>query len=158
MSDWVERVLALSFLVPLYLYTKALHILFVIAWMAALLMLPRLLVYHAQHKKSDSIHKLMSVSEKRLITIILFPALLGAVVTGTFLLLTPGLINWQKKAVYVKLFCVLGLITLHFLFVFWSKKLQKKQDTRSHKFYRLMNEVPYVIAIVIVFMAVVKPF
>ena len=150
--------LALSFLGPFYLTIKALHILSVIAWMAGLLMLPRLLVYHAQHKEASNIHNLMSLAERRLIAIILWPAFGGTLLTGGLLLLTPDVINWSKKAVYIKLTFAFALIILQHLFVRWSKNLQQQKDTRPHKFYRVMNEVPYLLAVVIVFMAVLKPF
>jgi len=138
-----------------YLWLKALHIIAVIAWMAGLLYLPRLFVYHAEAEPGSALSETLKIMERRLLRAIMNPAMLVALIAGGFLLTYQ---DFSSGWLHVKLVCIAGLMVMHMLMGKWRKDFEADRNTRSHKFYRFANEAPTVLMIVIVVMAVVKPF
>jgi putative membrane protein len=138
-----------------YLWLKALHIIAVIAWMAGLLYLPRLFVYHAEAEPGSALSETLKIMERRLLRAIMNPAMLVALIAGGLLLTYQ---DFSSGWLHVKLVCIAGLMVMHMLMGKWRKDFEADRNTRSHKFYRFANEAPTVLMIVIVVMAVVKPF
>ena len=146
----------LEVLADLYLWIKALHIISVIAWMAGLLYLPRLFVYHADCETHSPQSETFKIMERRLLRAIMTPAMIASFVFGGLLLVI--LNDWSAGWLYVKLICVFGLAGLHGSMSKWRREFAEDRNTRPAKFYRIMNEAPTVLMIVLVIMTVVKPF
>lgn len=140
----------------LYLWLKAVHIIAVISWMAALLYLPRLMIYHCDAETGSRQSETFKVMERRLLRFIATPAMLVAWLSGLWLIHQAQLLaaGWLQA----KLALVLALSALHGLNARWVKDFAVDQNRRSARFYRFMNEVPTVLMIGIVVLAVVKPF
>ena len=141
-----------------YLWIKALHIIGVIAWMAGMLYLPRLYVYHCRAEPGSASAQMLEVMERRLLRVIINPAMTAAFVFGILLLATPGLIDWGQVWIWVKLACVLALGALHGSFSRWRGDFAAGTNRRSERFYRIANEVPTVLLVFIVVLVVVTPF
>ena len=139
-----------------YLWVKALHVISVIAWMAGLLYLPRLFVYHAQAAKGSETSETLKVMERRLLRAIMNPALIASWVFG--LLLMMHLEAWHDGWFHAKLLAVVIMTGMHMAMARWRKDFERDANARSHKFYRAMNEVPTAAMIVIVILVIVKPF
>jgi putative membrane protein len=140
----------------LYGVLKALHIVSVIAWMAGLLYLPRLFVYHAEAEKGSAQSETFKVMERRLLRGIMNPAM-GAVWIFGLLLAWQG--DWWHAGWWqVKAALVIGLTLIHHLYARWRKDFAADRNTRPARFYRLWNEVPTILMIAIVFLVVLKPF
>ncbi len=142
----------------LVLWLKTLHILSVIAWMAGLLYLPRLFVYHAGSRPGSDTSETFKVMERRLLRGIMHPALAGTWLFGIGLAAIPGLVDWGAGWIYVKLAAVAGLTALHCCFASWRKAFAEDRNRRSAAFFRMVNEAPTLLLIVIVVMVVVRPF
>ena len=139
-----------------FLWIKALHVISVIAWMAGLLYLPRLFVYHTDCEINSPQSETFKIMERRLLRAIMTPAMIASFVFGGLLL---AILNeWSASWLYVKLIGVFGLAGLHGSMAKWRREFAEDRNTRPAKFYRIMNEAPTVLMIVIVIMAVVKPF
>ncbi len=141
-----------------YLWLKALHIIAVIAWMAGLLYLPRLYVYHCDAGPGSARSEMLKVMERRLLRAIMTPAMIAAVVFGVWLALLPDVIDWSSGWFHAKLVLVVALAAAHGLMARWRRDFAADRNTRSQRFYRIANEAPTVLMIVIVILAVVKPF
>ena len=141
----------------LYLWLKAAHVVAIIAWMAGMLYLPRLFVYHAEAGPGSPMAATFEVMERRLLKAIMNPAIVATWVLGLWLLyLEPG---WLSNGwLHVKLLCVVALTVAHHLLGRWRKDLAAGRDRHSARFYRIVNEVPTALMIVIVTMVIVKPF
>jgi protoporphyrinogen IX oxidase len=148
----------MAWLVAAYPWLKAFHIVSVIAWMAGLLYLPRLFVYHAAEKIGSPAAETFKVMERRLLRAIMNPAMLAAFGFGVLLLLTPGVVDWASGWLHAKLVLVAGLAGLHHALARWRREFAADRNTRPPRFYRLVNEVPTVLMIAIVILVVVKPF
>lgn len=142
----------------LYPWFKALHIVSVIAWMAAMLYLPRLFVYHAGVPAGSDRSEMLKVMEGKLYRFIMRPAMLATLFFGAGLLSVPGVVDWGQFWIYGKLAMVLGLLAMHGAMGGWRRAFAQDQNSHSPKFFRMMNEVPTVLMIVIVILVVVKPF
>ena len=139
-------------------YIKAFHIIAVIAWMAGLLYLPRLFVYHASSKIGSEQSETFKVMEWRLLRFITTPAMLATWVFGLILAFSP-LVNWSQDGwLHAKLVLVVILTGFSGLLAKWTKDFAADRNTRSPRFYRIANEVPTVLMIVIVVMVIAKPF
>ncbi len=139
-----------------YLWLKAAHIISVIAWMAGMLYLPRLFVYHAGVAPDSDQARTFKIMEDRLYGIIMTPAILGTWAFGTMLVIQGG---WLKASwFHTKFFLVILLSALHGIMGKWIRQFAAGTNTRSAKFYRIFNEVITVTMIAIVVLAVVKPF
>ena len=139
-----------------YLWIKAVHIVAVIAWMAGLLYMPRLFVYHTQVKPDSESSALFKVMERKLMHAITVPAATVAWIFGFILLHLSGYANtgWFM----VKIFFVVCITIFTFVVELWRKDFLNDRNTRSTKFYRMANEIPTLLLIIIVVMVVVKPF
>jgi putative membrane protein len=148
----------MSWLVSYYLLIKAFHIISVVAWMAGLLYLPRLFVYHADAPAGSAIAETFKTMERRLLRGIMNPAMVGAYIFGLALLATPGIVDWRQGWIYAKLVLVAALTVFHQLLGRWRKDFESGRNRRPARFYRLMNELPTLALIAIVILVVVKPF
>ncbi len=148
----------MSVLIPLYPWIKAFHIISIVAWMAGLLYLPRLFVYHADAPPGSPTSETFKVMERRLLKAIMGPAMHAAVLFGILLLLTPGVVDWSAGWMYAKLTFVAGLLTCHVLMSRWHKEFAADANRRPARFYRIANELPTLLLIGIVIFVVVKPF
>ncbi len=139
-------------------YVKAFHVIAIIAWMAGLLYLPRLFVYHAQSPKGSQASETFKVMERRLLSFITTPAMIASWVLGLILAFS-GLIDWSGDGwFHVKLVLVLALSAYHGYLARWTKDFSLDRNTRSARFYRIANEVPALLMIGIVIMVIVRPF
>jgi protoporphyrinogen IX oxidase len=147
-----------GWLLASYPWIKALHLVSVIAWMAGLLYLPRLFVYHAAETPGSPTAETFKVMERRLVRAIMNPAMVAVFVFGTLLALTPGVVDWAGLWIYAKLLLVAGLAALHHALARWRKDFAESRNTRPARFYRIVNEVPTLLMIAIVILVIVKPF
>jgi putative membrane protein len=148
-----------DFLSAVYPWTKALHVISVIAWMAGLLYLPRLFVYHVERAATPGeLRDTFMVMERNLLKLIMNPASIAAWIFGLMLVLTPGIIDWSEPWVHLKAMLVIAMTGYHHLLVRWWKALAEDRNRRSGRFYRVANEVPALIMIAIVVMVIVRPF
>jgi protoporphyrinogen IX oxidase len=145
-------------LIPLYPWIKALHIISVVAWMAGLLYLPRLFVYHASAARGSETSETFKVMERRLLNGIMHPALVMTYVFGILLALTPGIVDWHAGWIHGKLALVVALTAMHYASMRWQRAFAADRNRHEPRFYRVMNEVPTLILIAIVILVVVKPF
>jgi putative membrane protein len=141
-----------------YPWTKALHVIALIAWMAAVFYMPRLFVYHCDLRLGSAESERFKVMEYRLFKQIMNPAMIATWVFGIMLVLTPGIINWSAGWWRVKLLCVILMSGFHGAMSRWRKDFLADANRRSQKFYRIANEIPTVLMIVIVIMVIVRPF
>lgn len=148
----------MSWLLPAYPWIKVCHIVSVVAWMAGLFYLPRLFVYHAETAHGSGASETFKVMERRLLRGIMNPAMVATYVFGTLLALTPGVVDWHAGWIYGKLAAVLALTVIHHLLARWRKAFAADRDRHSARFYRIVNEIPTVLLIIIVVLVVVKPF
>jgi putative membrane protein len=148
----------MSWLLPAYPWVKALHIVSVVAWMAGLLYLPRLFVYHASARIGSETSETFKVMERRLLRGIMNPAMIAAYAFGILLLLTPGVVDWRMGWIYVKLASVVALTLVHHRLAVWRKDFAADANHRPARLFRIVNEVPTLLLILIVVMVVVKPF
>jgi len=143
----------------LYPWIKAFHIIAVITWMAGLFYLPRLFVYHAERAAPGSeLDKTFSVMEQKLLRVIMNPAMIVTWVLGLVLVYTLGSSVLSEGWLHMKLAAVIGLTVLHHWLALRRKDFASGTNTRSGRTYRIINEVPTVLLLIIVIMVVVKPF
>jgi protoporphyrinogen IX oxidase len=140
----------------LYLWIKALHVIAVISWMAALLYLPRLMVYHCEVVPGSKQSETFKVMERRLLRIIANPAMIVTWVTGLWMAYEAGL--FREGWLHGKLLLVLALSAGHGINVLWIKDFAMDRNRRSGRFFRMANEVPTLLMIGIVILVIVKPF
>lgn len=141
----------------LYLWVKSLHVVSIIAWMAGLLYLPRLFVYHAGAAVGSETAETFEVMERRLLRAIMNPAMIATYVFGIWLiLLVPDYLS--QGWLHGKLALVVGLTVAHMAMAAWRRALAEGRNRRSQRFFRIMNEVPTVLMIGIVILVIGKPF
>ena len=142
----------------IYLYVKAFHVIAVIAWMAGMFYLPRLYVYHVGAAAGSELSETLKVMENRLLRSIINPAMIASWLLGLILIFGFNVIDLRTAGwLHVKLTAVVLLTVMHILLAKWRKDFAADRNTRSARFYRLINEVPTVLLIIIVIMVVVKP-
>lgn len=136
---------------------KALHVLSVIAWMAGMLYLPRLFVYHAEVGAGSPQSETFKVMERRLLHAIMNPAMTATWVFGiTMLVLIPG---WLSDGwLHAKLALVVAMTVVHHVYARWRKAFERDENPRSARFYRVWNEIPTLLLVGIVFLVILKPF
>ena len=145
-----------DFLSDHYLALKALHVIAVIAWMAGMLYLPRLFVYHCAAAPGSEMSETFKVMERRLLRGIMGPAMIAAWVFGLWLLYLSE--AWKEPWMMAKFALVLAMTVMHHMFALWRKDFEADRNTRPAKFYRIANEVPTVLLIGIVILVIVQPF
>ena len=143
-----------------YLLFKSIHLIAVISWMAGLLYLPRLFVYHSETlkiKKSNDTVLTFKVMEKRLFIYIMNPAMLASWIFGVLLIYSIGFENFNTLWLKVKLTLVIFLTVYHFFLFYCLKKFAEDTNSYSSKFYRIINEIPTILLILIILIVVFKP-
>jgi protoporphyrinogen IX oxidase len=138
------------------LWVKALHIISVIAWMAGMLYLPRLFVYHAEATNGSEASETFKVMERRLLKAIVNPSMILVFLTGFALVYLTG--DWRDGWWQAKFVLVLGLAGLHGYFARCVGSFAEDRNERPARFYRFLNEAPTILMVFIVVLAVVKPF
>jgi putative membrane protein len=141
-----------------YLWIRALHIISIIAWMAGLLYLPRLFVYHSGVAAGSEASEMLKVMERRLLRAIMTPAMIVVFLTGIWLIWSLGSAWTTMGWLHAKLTLVLAMAAMHGFMAGWRRKFAEDRNTHSGRFYRFANEVPTVLMIGIVILAVVRPF
>ena len=143
-----------------YLLFKSIHLIAVISWMAGLLYLPRIFVYHSEaiaNNKSEDLMSTFKVMEKRLFIYIMNPAMIVSWIFGILLVYNTGIENLNFFWLQLKLVFVIVLTIYHFFLFQCLRKFVCKNNSFSAKFYRIINEIPTVILIFIIFVIVFKP-
>ncbi|QFT82989.1 hypothetical protein FIU89_20375 [Roseovarius sp. THAF27] len=144
-------------LASLYPWMKSLHIMAVISWMAGLFYLPRLFVYHAeQSTPGDSRDEVFQTMELKLLRVIMNPAMIVAWGAGLCLVATPGIVDWSAIWPYLKLAGILAMTWFHMWLAGRRKAFATRENTLTGRQYRMMNEVPTLLMVVIVLSVVVK--
>jgi protoporphyrinogen IX oxidase len=139
-----------------YPWVKAVHVIAVIAWMAGMLYLPRLFVYHAEAKAGSELSETLKIMERRLLKIIINPAMIITWALGLWLAWSGG---WfHAPWLHGKLLLVVALTVVHGILAKATRLFAEDRNTRSTRFYRILNEVPAVLMIGIVILVIVKPF
>jgi len=141
-----------------YPWVKSLHIVAMVAWMAALLYLPRLFVYHSMAPAGSDRAQTFKVMEQRLQRGIMTPAMIATWCFGVMLAGTPGIVDWRMGWIWAKLALVIALTLFHFLLARWRTAFSVDHNRHSTRFFRMINELPTVALIAIVVLVVVKPF
>lgn len=147
-----------GFLAAAYPWIKALHIIAIIAWMAGLLYLPRLYVYHTDVPPGSRRAAMLEIMERRLLRGIMLPAIVMTYGFGGLLLSVPGIVDWQRGWIWTKLALVLLLTVFHMKLAQWRRDFAAGRFLRTSRFYRIVNEIPTLIMIAIVLLVVLKPF
>lgn len=142
----------------LFLWIKALHIISVVAWMAGLLYLPRLFVYHAGAAVGSEASNTFKIMERRLLRAIMHPAMIATYVFGILLAATPGAVDWHRGWIYAKLVLVAALTAVHILLARWRKDFAEDRNRKPAYVFRIINEVPTLLLVLIVILVVVRPF
>lgn len=139
-----------------YPLIKALHIISVMAWMAGMLYLPRLFVYHADAKAGSELSETLKIMERRLIRAIINPAMIASFCFGIWMLvLIPGYL--EESWMQFKILALVGMTGMHGALSRWRRFFERDANLLSAKFYRMMNEIPTVLMIAIVLLVVLKP-
>lgn len=143
----------------LYNYVKAFHVIAVIAWMAGMFYLPRLYVYHVGAATGSELSETLKIMENRLLRYIVNPAMIATWLLGLILIFGFNVIDMRTAGwLHVKLTAVVLLTIFHIMLARWRKDFAADRNTHTAGFYRLINEVPTVLLIIIVIMVIVKPF
>ena len=143
-----------------YLLFKSIHLIAVISWMAGLLYLPRIFVYHSEsisNKKSEDLVSTFKVMERRLFIYIMNPAMIVSWIFGILLIYSIGLENFNNLWLKIKLLLVILLTVYHFFLFYYLKKFGEDIHLYSSKFYRIINEIPTILLILIILIVVFKP-
>ena len=140
----------------MYLWLKALHIIAVISWMAGMLYLPRLFVYHAVTAPGTAQSETFKVMERRLFNFIMTPAMIVSWLLGIALVLETG--AFTAYWFMAKFVLVLAMTVIHGLLGYWAAAFRHDRNPHRQKFFRIVNEIPTLLTIAIVLLAVVKPF
>ena len=148
----------MEFLSDVYPWTKALHIIAVIAWMAGMLYLPRLFVYHSETLPGSETSEQLKIMERRLLRAIVNPAMILTWIFGLALVFTPGIIELSDVWFHIKFAAVFVLSAVHGVYARWRKQFDRDERKHPTKIYRIWNEVPTLLMIIIVIMVVVRPF
>ena len=143
-----------------YLLFKSIHLIAVISWMAGLLYLPRIFVYHSeavQNNRSEDLMETFKVMERRLLVYIMNPAMIVSWIFGILLIHTIGMDNFGSLWLQLKLVFVIILTIYHFFLFLCLKKFAENNNSHTPKFYRIINEIPTVLLIGIILIVVFKP-
>ena len=141
----------------LYLLFKSLHLIFVISWMAGLLYLPRIFVYHSENSSEIKTSEKFKIMEKKLYFYIMTPAMALSWIFGLLLIHTIGFQQLAQTWLILKIIFVVILTVYHFYLGNMLNQFKLDQNKRSHKFYRYINEIPTILLILIVFVVIFKP-
>ena len=145
-------------LIPLYPWIKAAHVISMVAWMAGMFYLPRLFVYHCDVARGTAESERFKLMERRLRKQIINPAMIATFTFGVLLILTPGVIDWAAGWWHVKLLGIALMTWVHHVMVRRRRDFLHDRNTRPARYYRIINEVPTVLLMIIVVMVIVRPF
>jgi putative membrane protein len=149
----------IDYLIAMYPWLKAGHIISVISWMAGIFYLPRLFVHHSEKVEVPSqTDRLFSMMESKLLKVIMTPAMLATWGFGLSLTVIPGVLDWSDIWPWVKLMSIIAMTWFHFWLAKRQRDFELGVNQLTGKTYRIMNEVPTVLLLVIVIMVVVRPF
>ena len=149
----------IDYLIAMYPWLKAGHIISVISWMAGIFYLPRLFVHHSEKVEVPSqTDRLFSMMESKLLKVIMTPAMLTTWGFGLSLAVIPGVLDWSDIWPWVKLISIIAMTWFHFWLAKRQRDFELGDNQLTGKTYRIMNEVPTVLLLVIVIMVVVRPF
>ena len=140
-----------------YLLFKSLHLISVISWMAGLLYLPRIFVYHSENSDDRKISDVFKIMEKKLYFYIMTPAMILSWIFGLLLIHSIGFQQLSQTWMVLKIIFVILLTLYHFYLGKTLNQFKFDQNTHSHKFFRLINEIPTILLILIVFVVIFKP-
>lgn len=146
-----------DFLLDYYLWIKAFHIIAAISWMAGLLYLPRLFIYHCDTDKNSDKSETFKIMERKLVRVIMNPAMILTWIFGGLMIYANPAI-FEDAWIHAKLTAVVLMTIMHHIFSVARKKFEKDENVRSAKFFRIINEVPAVLMIIIVILVIVRPF
>ena len=141
----------------IYLLFKSIHLIAVISWMVGLLYLPRIFVYHVEKQNNKEISETFQIMERRLMTYIMNPAMVLSWIFGVMLILSHGNQIHLMLWVQLKIFFVVLLTIYHFVLSRYLKKFAINANQKSAKFFRIINEIPTVLLILIIFIIIYKP-
>ena len=141
----------------MYFFFKSLHLIVVISWMAGLLYLPRLFVYHSENVEDLNLSNIFKVMEKRLFYYIMTPAMILSWIFGIILIFTLGFAVFNDLWIQIKLILVILLTIYHLYLGICVGNFANNKNTNSSKFYRIINEIPTILLIIIVFIVIFKP-
>jgi putative membrane protein len=142
-----------------YVWIKSLHVIAVISWMAGMFYLPRLFVYHAEQAAPGSdLDRTFQVMERKLLKLIMTPAMIATWFFGGLLALIPGVVDWSSVWAWVKFASVLAMSGMHGWLAVRLRDFAEGRNTRPGRTYRLANEVPTVLMILIVVAVIARPF
>ena len=146
-------------LASVYPWIKSLHVIAVIAWMAGLFYLPRLFVYHVSLVRGSVESERFKIMERRLLKQIMLPAMIATWIFGVLLILTPGIVDWTHfNWWHVKFLMVILMSGFQGACGKWRRNFLEDRNQKPERFYRIANEVPTILMVVIVIMAIAKPF
>jgi putative membrane protein len=148
----------LVFLWDWYDWLKAFHVISVIAWMAGMLYLPRLFVYHCGVAPGSEQSETFKIMERRLLKAITTPAMFASWILGVLMLATPGAVHADEYWMWSKLGLLVLLEIFYFMLTHWQKQFADDSNRHSAKFFRMVNELPTLLMIGIVIMVIVRPF
>ena len=144
-------------LIVLYPWIKSLHLISVISWMAGLFYLPRIFVYHVERSDGkDQINEVFLIMEKKLHSFIMTPAMIVSWICGFLLAATPGIIDFSQMWVWVKLLAIIAMTLFNIWLGLKISDFKTNNNTLSGKQYRLLNEVPTVLLVIIIVSVVLK--
>lgn len=148
----------MTFVADYYLWIKSIHVIAVISWMSGLLYLPRLFVYHVERGAVGSqVSETFKIMEYKLLKFITTPAMIVAWIFGILMLLQPGF-DWSQGWIHAKILLVLLMSGFHGVCSKWVREFACDKNTRTSRFYRIANEIPTILLILIVILVIVKPF
>src|SRR5690349_24761810 len=150
--------MTIPILLHAYPWIKALHVISLIAWLAGMFYLPRLYVYHCEMRPGSAESERFKVMERRLLKQIINPAMIGTWTFGILLVLTPGIIDWSAGWWHLKLVMVLLMSGFHGELSRWRRDFLEDRNVRPQRFYRIANEIPTLLMVVIVVAVIVRPF
>lgn len=147
-----------DFLFTHYIWLKSLHIMALISWMAGIFYLPRLYVYHADAEKGSELSETFKIMERKLLKVIMNPAMIATWIFGILMIKAMPEVMTGQGWMHAKLTLVLAMSGFHGYLAYTRKVFLRDENKKSHKFFRRINEIPTVLMIIIVVLAVVKPF
>ena len=139
-------------------WVKALHVIAVIAWIAGMMYLPRLFVYHSAAQRGSIQSETFKIMERRLYRGIITPAMIATWIFGLTMAFTPGIIDWHQGWVWVKAVSVILLTAIHGYYGRQVRAFAADVNTKPQGFWRVVNEAPFILVIIIVIMVIVQPF
>jgi len=142
----------------IFIWIKVLHIVAIISWMVGLLYLPRLFIYHCHSEKGSDKSETFKIMERRLLRAIMNPAMIVSFISGGLMTYSYGLLMITEPWFIVKIGCTLLLLAVHMGMGKWRKAFEADINQKPQIFFRVINEVPTVLMIIIIIMVVVKPF